>query len=336
MPPPTVKEEPEEPPKPAKNFFMDIYAQEVSKMQSVSKTSAQPKKRNFDATQFNAYGLPLGYRKGNSYENVDAFSRNNYVIVGSRTLHCEPPQVYQPTPEPAPPPPVCGACYGGYLPTPYPYPVPYYTGCCGCGAPCPHCVPVHPCQACAMMTMTAPYQPRPPRPNTLPGIQSLHTYGVRGRHDSPILPEKQVMVVAPVNAPVHMHPDPGRLGQSGLTQNTVLELVVGGSEVEKNSYPWMAALGTRGSGDGGIKWFCGGSLISHNMILTAAHCVQNSGFALDIVRLGAHNLGESDHEDVDDYVPEQVILHPEHNDSTSLPTHDIAIIVLQTEEIGVR
>ena len=71
-----------------------------------------------------------------------------------------------------------------------------------------------------MMTMTAPYQPRPPRPNTLPGIQSLHTYGVRGRHDSPILPEKQVMVVAPVNAPVHMHPDPGRLGQSGLTQNT--------------------------------------------------------------------------------------------------------------------
>jgi len=49
------------------------------------------------------------------------------------------------------------------------------------------------------------------------------------------------------------------------------------------------------------------------------------------VRLGAHNLGESDHEDVDDYVPEQVILHPEYNDSTNLPTHDIAIIVLQTE-----
>jgi len=76
-----------------------------------------------------------------------------------------------------------------------------------------------------MMTMTAPYQPRPPRPNTLPGIQSLHTYGVRGRHhDSPILPEKQVMVVSPVNTPVHMHPDPGRLGQPGISENTVLEL----------------------------------------------------------------------------------------------------------------
>ena len=52
-----------EPPKPpAKNFFMDIYAQEVSKMKSESTASVGPpaKKRNFDATQFNAYGLPLG------------------------------------------------------------------------------------------------------------------------------------------------------------------------------------------------------------------------------------------------------------------------------------
>ena len=43
-----------------------------------------------------------GYRKGNVYD-MDSFSRNNYVIVGSRTLHCEPPQVYQPTPDPPPP-----------------------------------------------------------------------------------------------------------------------------------------------------------------------------------------------------------------------------------------
>lgn len=44
----------------------------------------------------------VGYRKGNVYD-MDSFSRNNYVIVGSRTLHCEPPQVYQPTPDPPPP-----------------------------------------------------------------------------------------------------------------------------------------------------------------------------------------------------------------------------------------
>ena len=45
---------------PAKNFFMDIYAQEVSKMKSESTSAPVSKKRNFDATHFNAYGLPLG------------------------------------------------------------------------------------------------------------------------------------------------------------------------------------------------------------------------------------------------------------------------------------
>ena len=50
-----------EPPKPpAKNFFMDIYAQEVNKMKSESTSAPVSKKRNFDATHFNAYGLPLG------------------------------------------------------------------------------------------------------------------------------------------------------------------------------------------------------------------------------------------------------------------------------------
>lgn len=58
MPPPAEK--PPEPPV-AKNFFMDIYAQEMSKMQATAKEQQQvPKKKHFDASQFNAYGLPLG------------------------------------------------------------------------------------------------------------------------------------------------------------------------------------------------------------------------------------------------------------------------------------
>merc|ERR1719237_939165 len=38
---------------------MDIYAQEVNKMKSESTSAPVSKKRNFDATHFNAYGLPL-------------------------------------------------------------------------------------------------------------------------------------------------------------------------------------------------------------------------------------------------------------------------------------
>ena len=49
-----------------------------------------------------------------------------------------------------------------------------------------------------------------------------------------------------------------------------------------------------------------------------------------MVRLGAHNLGESAFEDVDDYTPKQVIVHPDYKDDGSFPAHDIAVIVLQT------
>jgi len=85
-----------------------------------------------------------------------------------------------------------------------------------------------------MMTMTTPYQPRPPRPNTLPGIQSLQTYGLRGRNDSPILPEKQVVVMAPLATPVHMHPDPGSIGQPGQAHHTVIAL-----DNHNHSQPYM-------------------------------------------------------------------------------------------------
>jgi len=121
-----------------------------------------------------------------------------------------------------------------------------------------------------------------------------------------------------------------------LPERFIEPAVVGGSEVEENSYPWMAALGSRTLEAGGIRWFCGGSLISKNMILTAAHCVQDAGLGLHVVRLGAHNLGESEHEDVDDYVPQRVIVHPEYRDGDSFPEHDIAIVILQTAEAGVR
>jgi len=112
------------------------------------------------------------------------------------------------------------------------------------------------------------------------------------------------------------------------------KLVVNGTEVELNSFPWMAALGSTTSVDGVYNWFCGGSYIGGNLILTAAHCVPSpgSGFSLDIVRLGAHDLSLNNELAADDYRVKNVIIHPEY---VSAPEHDIAIIVLKTGESGV-
>ena len=46
------------------------------------------------------------------------------------------------------------------------------------------------------------------------------------------------------------------------------EFVLNGNEVSPGQYPWMAWIHVRGS----EATHCGGSLISSNMLLTAAHC----------------------------------------------------------------
>ena len=64
------------------------------------------------------------------------------------------------------------------------------------------------------------------------------------------------------------------------------------------------------------------------MILTAAHCVTDSRFPLDIVRLGAHDLSNDEEESADDYQIEEIHVHPSY---VKAPFYDIAIIVLKTE-----
>lgn len=45
--------------------------------------------------------------------------------------------------------------------------------------------------------------------------------------------------------------------------------IVGGSEVRENEYPWMASLWNAKR-----KFFCGGSIVTDQYVLTAAHCLR--------------------------------------------------------------
>jgi len=61
--------------------------------------------------------------------------------------------------------------------------------------------------------------------------------------------------------------------------------IVGGEEATPNQWPWIVALFVDNA------WFCGGSLISENWVMTAAHCVDGALY-FDILA-GAHNVRES-------------------------------------------
>ena len=84
-------------------------------------------------------------------------------------------------------------------------------------------------------------------------------------------------------------------------------------------YPWMAALFVDG------KYFCGGTLISEEWVVTAAHCVD--GDALEVrVMLGAHNIKAETEEGRININTMMFFTHPEYN-PTALQ-NDIALIHL--------
>ncbi|XP_046382731.1 transmembrane protease serine 9-like [Ischnura elegans] len=74
--------------------------------------------------------------------------------------------------------------------------------------------------------------------------------------------------------------------------------LVGGSKVEPKEFPHMAALGF-GPRDK-ISWLCGGSLISENFVLTAAHCLSGHKYGQVNWVLLASEVTRSFGEDVPD------------------------------------
>jgi secreted trypsin-like serine protease len=73
--------------------------------------------------------------------------------------------------------------------------------------------------------------------------------------------------------------------ECGIEGPPAIDRIVGGDEAAENQWPWIVALFIDDA------WFCGGSLISENWVMTAAHCVEDALY-FDILA-GAHNVRES-------------------------------------------
>uniref|UniRef100_A0A673AGR1 pancreatic elastase II n=1 Tax=Sphaeramia orbicularis TaxID=375764 RepID=A0A673AGR1_9TELE len=106
------------------------------------------------------------------------------------------------------------------------------------------------------------------------------------------------------------------------TYPPVLTRVVGGDDVREHSWPWQVSLQYKS----GSRFYhtCGGTLISDQWVLTAAHCIGRTYR----VYLGKHSL-ETDNEAGSIAIsPAKIVVHP--NWDSYRIRNDIALIKLST------
>lgn len=94
--------------------------------------------------------------------------------------------------------------------------------------------------------------------------------------------------------------------------------IVGGHEAEEHQWPWQVALFIDDA------WFCGGSLISDEWVMTAAHCADGAGF-FDVMA-GAHNVRASTEEHRVEITSYEGMVHPDWDPNTL--KNDIALVKL--------
>ncbi|XP_071794314.1 trypsin-like [Asterias amurensis] len=98
--------------------------------------------------------------------------------------------------------------------------------------------------------------------------------------------------------------------------------IVGGDDAAHGAWPWYAQLYFRG------EFNCGGTLLDNKYIITAAHCVFNSGRQIAAnwrVVLGKNRENDSDNDEYYSDVTE-IIRHESYNDDNL--DNDIAVMVL--------
>jgi trypsin len=82
-------------------------------------------------------------------------------------------------------------------------------------------------------------------------------------------------------------------GANAQSDGSVQPRVVGGSTVSIDQYPWQVAVVETGSGNAHQRQFCGGSLLTSRIVITAAHCVVDTAPGEVDVVLGRTTLSDT-------------------------------------------
>ena len=101
--------------------------------------------------------------------------------------------------------------------------------------------------------------------------------------------------------------------------------IINGVPVSITEVPWQVALMFSSEPDDFYAQFCGGSIVSADWIVTAAHCLPGMSAAGIEVLAGVTSLGEPGSTRV---AVQEIISHPQYDDSTL--ENDIALLKLAT------
>jgi len=93
--------------------------------------------------------------------------------------------------------------------------------------------------------------------------------------------------------------------------------IIGGKSAEAGSFPYTVSIQNDDSGH-----YCGGSLISRDVVLSAAHCGE---VPFDTAVVGRHDLFDNEGEEIKVAL---TVTHPEFNDDTNL-NNDVMLIFLE-------
>ena len=117
----------------------------------------------------------------------------------------------------------------------------------------------------------------------------------------------------------------GPIQNSSKVTNTE-DRVVNGEEASPHEFPWIVSMLDL-DGD----WFCGGSILTEDYVITAAHCVDWMEPHEALIRIGDHDNSDPDDTDYNKKQSikiKKIIIHSKYDTETT--NNDIALLKLKT------